>query len=54
MLAPNLVYIILTRATLRCHVLVEDLSVGVRLPADRVLREEGLQLGLDRRQVQRS
>ena len=33
MLKPNLVYIMLTRATLRCHVVVEDLSAGVRLPA---------------------
>ena len=33
MLEPNLVYIMLTRATDRCHIVVEDLSAGVRLPA---------------------
>ena len=52
MLEPNLVYIMLTRATCRCHVVVEDLSAGVRLPAAGVLREQGLQLGLHPRQVQ--
>ena len=52
MLEPNLVYIMLTRATDRVHVVVEDLSAGVRLPSGGVFREQGLQLGLHLSQVQ--
>ena len=40
MLEPNLVYIMPTRATDRCHVVLEDLSAGVRLPSGGVFREQ--------------
>ena len=52
MLEQNLLYIMLTRATDRCHVVLEDLSAGVRLPSGGALREQGLQLGLRLSQVQ--